>query len=210
MAGRIEPNSALLVVDVQNDFCPGGGLAVPEGDQVVPVLNRVISVLGRERVPVYASRDWHPADTRHFREHGGPWPPHCVQGTDGAAFHPDLRLPSDALIVSKGADASADGYSPFEGRTSDGAGLLDDLRRRGIRHLYVGGLATDYCVKAAVLDALRAGLRVTVLTDAIRGVDVHPGDSERALAALRNAGARLAASDVIEGTPARAPSSSTR
>jgi nicotinamidase/pyrazinamidase len=203
MRPEIEPRSALLIVDVQNDFCPGGALAVPQGDQVVPVLNRVIETLRSAGVPVYASRDWHPAETKHFQSGGGPWPPHCVAGTAGAGFHPELKLPPDTIVISKGTDPASDGYSPFEGRTDEGRSLLDDLRHRGVTHLYVGGLATDYCVRAAVLDARKLGLEVTVLTDAVRGVDVQPGDSARALEEMARAGARLATSEALQPAASR-------
>jgi nicotinamidase/pyrazinamidase len=183
--------SALLVVDVQKDFCPGGALAVPAGDRVVPALNRHIAEADARGWPVYASRDWHPPVTRHFKPHGGEWPPHCVQNTEGAGFHRDLRLPDSAIIVSKGQAADSHGYSALEGYTPDGKTLLDELRERQIDHLYVGGLATDYCVKHSVLDARHAGLTVTVLGDSIAGVDVKPGDSSHAIAEMRAAGAEI-------------------
>jgi nicotinamidase/pyrazinamidase len=189
---QAEPGSALLLVDVQNDFCPGGALAVPEGDAVVPALNewtRAFVAAGR---PVFASRDWHPAESAHFVAGGGPWPPHCVQETEGAAFHPDLELPPQAVVVSKGSDpAELGGYSAFEGTDSQGQTLAERLQEAGVRHLYVGGLATDYCVRASVLDALKAGLDVTVIGEGIRGVDVQPGDSERAVAEMQAAGANV-------------------
>ncbi len=183
--------SALLIVDVQKDFCPGGTLPVPEGDLVVPALNRHIATATARGWTVYASRDWHPANSRHFLPAGGPWPPHCVQGTDGAAFHPGLRLPASAIIISKGQDPDRSGYSALEGTTPAGRTFLADLRECQIGHLYVGGLATDYCVKHSVIDALEAGLEVTVLGDAIAGVDAHPGDSAEAMAAMRAAGAEF-------------------
>ena len=184
-------DAALILVDVQNDFCPGGALAVPEGDRVVPALNREIGRFGRAGRPVVASRDWHPAETTHFQSGGGPWPPHCVQGQPGARFHRDLRLPRDAIVVSKGTGPREDAYSAFQARDDQGRALSDLLRQRGVRHLVVGGLATDYCVRATVLDGLRQGFQVTVLEDAIRGVDLQPGDSERARAEMRDAGARF-------------------
>lgn len=190
MAGN---RSALLIVDVQRDFCPGGALAAPDGDRVVAPLNRYIDEAAANGWPVYASRDWHPPATSHFSDYGGEWPVHCVEGTAGAAFHPGLRLPPAAIVVSKGQEADRPGYSAFEGRTPDGRTLADDLRARGIDHLYVGGIATDCCVRHSVLDARRAGLAVTVLTDAIAGVDVAPGDSARALEEMRAAGAALTA-----------------
>jgi nicotinamidase/pyrazinamidase len=184
--------SALLIIDVQNDFCAGGALPVPDAERVVPVLNRHIAEAITRGEPVYASRDWHPRMTRHFNANGGDWPPHCVQDTHGARFHADLQLPASGRIISKGQDADTHGYSAFEGRTPDGKTLLADLRARQITHVSIGGLATDYCVKYSVLDALRAGLSVTVFCDAIAGIDVHPGDVDRAFAEMRQAGALLA------------------
>jgi len=183
--------SALLIVDVQRDFCPGGALAAPGGDRVVGPLNHTLEEAAVRGWPVYASRDWHPPVTRHFREYGGEWPVHCVEHTPGAEFHPALRLPPTAVIISKGQNADRPGYSAFEGSTTDGRTLADDLRASGIDHLYVGGIATDYCVKHSVIDARKAGFDVTVLTDAIAGVDVAPGDSARALEEMRAAGAEV-------------------
>lgn len=182
---------ALLVVDVQRDFCPGGALAVPSGDRVVPVLNRCLGDALEHGMPIYASRDWHPRITRHFKQYGGEWPPHCVQDTEGARFHPDLDLPSSTIVITKGQDPERPGYSAFEGRTPEEKTLLADMRERNLDHLYVGGLATDYCVKQSVLDAIRHGFKVTVLRDAIAGVDIQPGDSERAIAQMRDAGATM-------------------
>lgn len=200
-----EKRAGLLVVDVQNDFVPGGALPVPEGDRVVPVLNEYVRRFRAAGLPVYFSRDWHPEQTKHFAAYGGAWPPHCVQGTWGAEFHPDLDVPPEAVIVTKGADPEEDAYSAFQGRTRDGETFVERLRRDGVEHLYVGGLATDYCVRASVLDALKAGFRVTVLVDAIRGVDVRPGDSERALAEMREAGADTATLETVRiGAPASA------
>lgn len=189
----IDPRrDALVIVDVQNDFCPGGALAVPGGDQVVPVLNRYAEQFAAAGAAVFASRDWHPSHTRHFKEGGGTWPPHCVRDTPGAAFHPDLRLPPGTDIVSKGMEASEDAYSCWEGRGPGGASFARMLRERGVSRLWVGGLATDYCVRATVLDAIREGFDVVVLEDAVRAVDVKPGDGARALAEMRAAGARTA------------------
>ena len=190
--------TGLLVVDVQNDFCHGGALAVPNGDRVVGTLNQYIETAVARGVTVYASRDWHPGVTSHFKPYGGPWPVHCVQGSDGARFHPDLRLPSAAIVVTKGESPDSPGYSAFEGRTPGGNSFLADLRERGIDHLVVGGLATDYCVKHSVLDALSAGLQVTILEDAIAGVD--PEDSASALIQMRDRGAEAGTgSDVFAG-----------
>jgi nicotinamidase/pyrazinamidase len=181
--------AGLLIVDVQNDFCSGGALPVPDGERVVSVLNRYIDDAVAHGAPVYVSRDWHPSATTHFKPYGGPWPAHCIQGTDGARFHRGLRVTATAIVITKGKSPDSPGYSAFEGCTPEGRPLLTDLRERGIRHLYVGGLATDYCVKHSVLDALSAGLRVTVLEDAIAGVD-H-GDSARALIQMRERGAQV-------------------
>lgn len=185
----IDPrHDALVIVDVQNDFCPGGFLAVPHGDEVIPVLNRCIQAFSAVSAPIVATRDWHPPVTRHFKPHGGVWPPHCVRGTRGAEFHPRLALPPAATVVSKGVDPDEDAYSGFQALTREGAPLSAWLRERGVRRLFVGGLATDYCVKATVLDALKEGFAVVVLEDAIRAVDLAPGDGARALDAMKAAG----------------------
>ncbi len=189
----IDPaRDALVVVDVQNDFCPGGALGVPGGDEIVPLLNRCIEWFRERGATVVLTRDWHPERTRHFQEHGGVWPPHCVQETPGAAFHPALTIPDDALIVSKGMDPEADAYSAFQAEAADGLPLAAKLGECGVQRLYVAGLATDYCVKATAVDAAREGFEVVVLTDAIRAVDLHPGDGERALAEVRQSGGRIA------------------
>lgn len=189
---NVMPRAALLIVDVQNDFCPGGALAAPGGAAIVPALNRYIVDARARQMPIYASRDWHPATTTHFKAFGGIWPPHCVQQTPGAAFHPALALPADATIVSKGDRPDREGYSAFDGHTPDGHSLADDLRARHIDQLLVGGIATDYCVKQTVLDALKSGFRVTVLPDAITGIDIQPGDADRALDQMRASGAEIA------------------
>jgi nicotinamidase/pyrazinamidase len=175
---------ALLIVDVQNDFLPGGRLAVSDGDAVVPVLNRYIAEARTKGVPVFASRDWHPRNHCSFRARGGPWPVHCVANTPGAAFAPGLELPRDAVIVSKAMREDADAYSSFEGTD-----LVAQLRKLGVKHLLVGGLATDYCVLNTVLDALKSGFEVQLLEDAIRAVNVKPGDGERAERQMKQAGA---------------------
>lgn len=182
-------HAAVLIVDVQNDFCAGGALPVRDSDRVVESLNGYIREAVARGMPIYSSRDWHPSRSTHFAAYGGVWPVHCVQGTRGARFHPSLLLPPTTVVISKGEAPEAEGYSAFEGRAADGMLLLDRLRKDEITHLYVGGLATDYCVKASVLDALSAGLKVTVLPDAVAGVDVHPGDSVRALDEMRQRGA---------------------
>lgn len=180
---------ALVIVDVQNDFCPGGALAVRDGDRVVPVLNRYIEEFQKSGLPIIATRDWHPEQTKHFKGFGGPWPPHCIQGTKGADFHPELRLPPQAIVVSKGTTGEEGGYSGFEGVDPAGVPLESLLRQLGVERLFVGGLATDYCVKQTVLDGLRLGFEVVLLEEAIRGVDLSPGDSERAVREMVAAGA---------------------
>ena len=192
---------ALLIVDVQNDFCAGGALEVARGNEVIPVLNRLAAHMSALGFPVYASRDWHPSKSRHFAINGGAWPVHCVAGTEGARLHPDLDLPPGTLIVTKGIGLDDDGYSDFEGEIAGRGGLLADLRARGVTDLIVGGLATDYCVRATALDARKEGFEVTVVTDAIRPVDVKPGDGQRALEEMKAAGVRLApASEAFEPT----------
>jgi len=190
-------HDALVVVDVQNDFCPGGSLAVPDGDSVVPVLNRYAERFDARGAAIFASRDWHPSRTKHFAAYGGVWPPHCVQGTTGAALHPALALPARTQVVSKGMDPEEDAYSCFQARAEQGGDFASLLAAREIQRLFVGGLATDYCVKATALDALRAGLTVVVLQDAVRAVDVKPGDGARALAELAAAGAASARLDEV-------------
>jgi nicotinamidase/pyrazinamidase len=185
-------HSALLVVDVQRDFCTGGALAAPNAERILGPVNRYLAEAHQSGMRVYASRDWHPAVTTHFKAYGGPWPPHCVEGTAGAEFHPDLRLPSDAIVVSKGDVPTRPGYSAFDGRTPEGRALLDDLRAHGIDALYVAGLTTEYCVKETALDAIRAGFRVAVLSDAVAGIDAHPGDADRAIQEMIDKGARVA------------------
>lgn len=188
------PRVALIIVDVQNDFCPGGTLAVRNGDAIVPVLNRYIDRFTAANLPIFATRDWHPSKTSHFKDYGGLWPAHCVQETQGAAFHSDLTLGPETTIMSKGAAADEDSYSGFQARDSTGNNLADLLRQRGIERIFVGGLATDYCVKATVLDGLNLGFKVFLLQDAIRGVDLEPDDSERAVSEMRAAGAGVLAS----------------
>ena len=180
---------ALVIVDVQNDFCPGGALAVPRGDRVVPVLNEYARRFEDAGLPIYASRDWHPRETTHFQSLGGPWPAHCVQDEWGARFHPALVLPPGARLVSKGQGTAEDAYSAFEACDESGTRLSDLLRQLGVTDIFVGGLATDYCVKATVLEGLRSGFGVTLLVDASRGVNVCPGDAEEAIAEMVGAGA---------------------
>lgn len=176
---------ALVVVDVQNDFLPGGSLAVPRGDEVVPVLNRYLDAFMRRGLPIFATRDWHPPNHCSFQSYGGPWPPHCVAGSEGAAFAPALELPaSSVLITLKGTQPEKDAYSAFDGTDLDAR-----LRAQGVGRLFAGGLATDYCVLCTVEDGLKAGYAVVLLQDAIRAVNVRPDDGERAEAEMVRLGA---------------------
>ncbi|HUS10533.1 MAG TPA: nicotinamidase [Pyrinomonadaceae bacterium] len=179
---------ALIVVDVQNDFCPGGSLAVTRGDEVVAPLNKLIEEFLERGEPVFKSRDWHQERTKHFAAYGGTWPVHCVQNTKGAEFHPDLIDDMHIRVISKGL-GDEDCYSAF-----DGTDLALQLRRLGVEEVWVGGLATDYCVKNTVLDAVKEGFRVKALEDAMRAVEVNPGDGERAIAEMRAAGAEVVSS----------------
>ncbi|MDX6531225.1 MAG: nicotinamidase/pyrazinamidase [Blastocatellia bacterium] len=181
-----DKKKALIVVDVQNDFCPGGSLAVANGDEVIPPLNKLIQeFLGRGE-PVFKTRDWHPAASKHFTAYGGVWPVHCVQHTPGAEFRAGLFDDSRITIISKGVDESADGYSGF-----DGTNLAQLLRDQGVEEVWVGGLATDYCVKHTVLDGLREGFEVKALADAMRPVNLNPNDGVEAIEEMRQAGAQI-------------------
>ena len=181
-----------MVVDVQVDFCPGGALAVKDGDEVVSGLNRVIKEFERRSLPIFFTRDWHPVDHISFKSRGGIWPSHCVQGTPGAKFHPGLRIPAAAVIISKGTSRDAEAYSGFQG-----TGLEERLKSLGINEIFLGGLTTDYCVRETTLDAHKAGFVVTVMDDCIRAVDARPGDGARALADMRRVGAKLATSEEV-------------
>jgi nicotinamidase/pyrazinamidase len=184
-----ETRKALIVVDVQNDFCPGGSLAVAHGDEVVAPLNNLMKEFLDRGEPVFKTRDWHPAQTKHFADYGGTWPVHCVQNTHGAEFHPDLLDDPRVTVVSKGVDESADGYSGF-----DGTQLAQTLRNAGVEEVWVGGLATDYCVKHTVLDARREGFKVRALGDAMRPVNVNPDDGRKAIDEMSAAGAEIVGS----------------
>ncbi|MGZ8424270.1 MAG: nicotinamidase [Candidatus Binatia bacterium] len=186
----MEKKAALVIVDVQNDFCPGGSLAVAEGDRVALAINRYVERFAAAGAPIFATRDWHPAQTSHFKDFGGIWPVHCVQNTRGAEFHPSLQLGAGAMVVSKGTAADIDSYSGFDAFDAQGTALAALLRERGVEQIFVGGLATDYCVKQTVLDGVKHGFAVVLLMDAIRGVDLAPGDSTRALEEMHHAGAR--------------------
>ena len=180
----LKSGDALLIVDVQKDFCPGGALPVDDGDKIVPVINSWITAAVAKDVPVYASRDWHPVGHISFQERGGPWPPHCIQDSDGAKFHPDLALPDSTVIVTKGVRFDQDQNSAF-----DQTGLGAQLRKDGIRRLWVAGLAEDVCVLATVLDGCREGFEVVLLEQATR--PITPESGEQARRQMHEAGARI-------------------
>lgn len=184
-----ENRKALIVVDVQNDFCPGGSLAVANGDEVVAPLNELAKQFLDRGEPVFKTRDWHPEKAKHFKVYGGVWPIHCVQDTPGAEFQRDLIDDPRITIISKGTTESADGYSGF-----DGTSLTQLLREKGVAEVWVGGLATDYCVKHTVLDALREGFEVKALADAMRAVNVKPTDGASAIEEMKLAGAEIVGS----------------
>ena len=184
-------NSALVIVDVQNDFCPGGALEVYNADEIILVINRYMELFRGKGLPIIASRDWHPRETKHFEKYGGNWPEHCVQRSFGAMFRAGLLLPPDILVFSKGMDPERDDYSALQARNDTGTSMTDVLKKVGIRELYICGLATDYCVRQTALEGLHLGFSITVLVDAVRGVELNPGDSKRALDELEAAGAVL-------------------
>jgi nicotinamidase/pyrazinamidase len=188
---KLQMGDALLIIDAQNDFLPGGALAVTEGDAVIPPINRIASAFAKHGLPIFATRDWHPADHSSFKIHGGIWPVHCVAGTQGADFAPNLRLPDSTRIISK-ADEDADAYSGFEGTNLGGK-----MKSLGVKRVFASGLATDYCVLNSVLDSLKLGFETYLLTDAVRAVNVKPVDGEEALNKMSKEGAILITSDEI-------------
>jgi nicotinamidase/pyrazinamidase len=187
----LSSHDALIIVDPQVDFFSGGALAVPDGDAIVPAVNRAVETFSERGLLVLVTRDWHPVDHCSFANQGGPWPPHCVRGTSGAELHPDLALPPMFTMVHKASTPEREAYSDFEG-----TGLGDFLRARGVRRIFVGGLALDYCVRATCLAGVDAGFKVVLLIDATRAVNVHPDDGDRALAELVAVGVRT-----LEGIP---------
>lgn len=182
---KVENSDCLVLVDIQNDFCPGGALAVPEGDAIVKPVNRILG-----EFPLVAStQDGHPQNHCSFKAQGGPWPPHCVQKTRGAELHPGLDASKIQLRIHKGERPDRDAYSGFQGTP-----LEQELKKRKVRRIFLAGLATDYCVKATALDALKAGFQTVVLTDLVKGINARPGDADRALEEIRAAGGHLTAS----------------
>ena len=186
----MKSKKAFIIVDVQNDFCPGGALGVPAGHKIIPAINKYIKIFSKEGFPVFATRDWHPVKSRHFKDFGGVWPVHCIQNTRGAAFHPDLKLPEKATLLYKGMDPDKDCYSAFCAEDASGSGLFDWLKRLDVKELYIAGLATDYCVKFTAVEALKYGFKVKILVDAIQGVDLKPDDSQQAIKKITKMGAK--------------------
>lgn len=201
---ELGPHDALVIVDLQNDFCPGGTLPVTGGHEIVPVVNKLIEKFEKVKVDlvpwVFTTKDWHPANHSSFKEFGGPWPSHCVQGTWGGEFHPDLRVEETIGPFKKGFRQEKDSYSGFEGVGDPleielrDTSLAAILRNCEVRRIFVVGLATDYCVKATVLDARKLGFQAYVITDAMAAVNVNSGDGEKALQEMAAAGAILCTS----------------
>ncbi len=190
-------DKALLIVDMQKDFCPGGALAVKDCSRIIKNINTYIERFKEKNLPIFASRDWHPAESSHFEKFGGKWPEHCIQNTEGAQFHPDLKLPEGTIIISKGIFEGEDGYSAFDGR-DDKSRLLDAiLKNADVKKLYICGVATDYCVKSSAIDAA-GDYEVYLLEDAIEGVNMNAGDAEKAIDEMETHGIKKVNLDNIE------------
>jgi nicotinamidase/pyrazinamidase len=181
---NLSKQDALIIADVQKDFLPGGTLPVKDGDLIIPALNEYAKIFKEADATIIASRDWHPPNHMSFVDQGGPWVPHCVQDTEGASFSPDLKLPEGTMIVSKATNPQKEAYSVF-----DGTGLDEELKKKGTSRVFIGGLATDYCVLNSTLDAKKLGYEIVVLADATRGIDVNPGDVEKAFETMAKNGA---------------------
>ena len=181
----INKKDALVVVDVQNDFLSHGSLPVPNGEAVIPVLNDYIKAFKKRQAKIFATRDWHPINHMSFREFGGKWPPHCIRDTHGAKFHPNLVLPKNSIIISKATKPNQEAYSGFQGTN-----LLKKLEKFKVIRLFIGGLATDYCVKNTVLDALKFGFRTFFLWDGSRGINANAGDIEKSIEIMEEYGAK--------------------
>ena len=181
----IKKSDALLITDIQNDFLPGGALPITNGDQIIPVINDYIKRFEAVKAHIFASRDWHPSNHISFKDQGGLWPPHCVQQTEGAKFSSKLKLPTGTVVISKATDPKKEAYSAF-----DGTNLEDELNMLGVGRLFVGGLATDYCVVNTVVDACKIGFDTVVLMDATLGINVNSGDVEKAFETMKKNGAQ--------------------
>lgn len=187
----MKDKKSLLIVDVQRDFCPRGALGVSGGDKIVPRINKYIKLFTKAKLPIFATRDWHPKKTKHFKKFGGIWPLHCIQGTKGAQFHPKLKLPKGVILLYKGMDPEENSYSSFYAQDAQGTAFMSLLKILRIEEIYICGLATDYCVKYTGMDALKHGFRVKILSDAIKGVNLKPDDSQLALGFLTKLGLKL-------------------
>ena len=190
---NLKKGDILIIVDMQNDFMPDGALPVPKADEIIPVLNRYIGLFSRKSLKVVASRDWHPPDHCSFKENGGPWPSHCVAGTEGANFPPQLHIPEDAIIISKATDPEKDAYSALQDTE-----LTRILKELAIKRCFVGGVALDYCVLHTVLDLLKEGYETYLLKDAIGAVDLNLGDGERAMKEMQRKGAKMITLEMME------------
>jgi nicotinamidase/pyrazinamidase len=197
---ELKNSDALLITDIQKDFLPGGALPIDNGDEIIPVLNDYIRRFEAAKAHVLASRDWHPANHISFTAQGGQWPPHCIQETSGAKFSPDLKLPSRTVVISKATNPEVEAYSAF-----DGTSLAHELKMCGVKRLFVGGLATDYCVVNTVVDARKLGFETVVLMDATLGINVEQGDVDRAVETMLKSGAQEATAadfrDIVDGLP---------
>jgi nicotinamidase-related amidase len=183
----LSENDALIITDIQKDFCEKGALPVPAAEEIIPVINDYIKIFNKTKAKIFATRDWHPANHISFKQRGGSWPPHCVQDTEGAKFHPDLKLPITATILSKAIDPDKEAYSSFEGTT-----LEQQLKKQNVQRIFVGGLTAEYCVKTTILDAISLGFKAILLQDATRGLEQQVGDTEKALAEMTKNGAQKA------------------
>ncbi len=186
----IKNSDALLVTDIQKDFLPGGALPIENGDEIIPVINNYIKYFENAKAHVLASRDWHPSNHVSFTTQGGPWPPHCIQETSGAKFSAELKLPKRTIIISKATNPQNEAYSAF-----DGTSLAHELQTLCVKRLFVAGLATDYCVVNTVVDARKLGLEAVVLMDATLGINLEPGDVDRAIETIVKYGAQQATAD---------------
>lgn len=194
----VQRGDALSVTDVQYDFLPGGSLAVPDGDQVVPPLNRAIEIFRKKNLPIFLTRDWHPTDHSSFKDQGGSLPPHCVRKTEGAKFYAGLNIPEGAEIISKAVTRDSEQYSSFYGKDRKGKTENTLMEQKGVSRIFIGGLATEHGVLHTVRDALEEGFEVYVLTDGIRAVNMNPGDGEKALKEMVEKGARLITTDMLK------------
>ncbi len=183
----LSSKDVLIITDMQKDFLPGGALPIKEGDLLLPVINEYITIFKSTKAKIIASRDWHPPNHMSFIQHGGPWSPHCVQGSEGAQFHPGLKLPDDVFVVSKATDPKREAYSVF-----DDTGLNEQLTVWGITRIFICGVATDYCIVNSTLDARKLGFDVVVLSDGTRGLDVKPGDVDEAFQTMADVGSMQA------------------